>query len=271
MIQHWDGGTWSPVTAPTVLGSSSFLYGIDGVAPDDVWAVGYANVGLSTQLTVAVHWDGSAWTVVQTPSPSLDSDILWSVAALAPDDAWAIGYSQFQGDNSPLSVHWDGAAWSVVPTPDPDNSMISFLWGVEAVSATDVWSFGRTYDGSTYPSLVERWNGSEGTTADHPKDRLYNEMYDAVALAPDDVWAVGRHGDAFSNNIAVVSHWDGTEWSVVANPTPDLGGDSYLYAADAAAPDDVWAVGGWIDGFTWKTLVARYSRDAGPRVRPTFR
>ena len=56
---HWDGTTWSEIPSPNVTTGFNMLSGVDGVAPNDVWAVG------GSDLTM--HWDGTAWTEVPTP------------------------------------------------------------------------------------------------------------------------------------------------------------------------------------------------------------
>jgi hypothetical protein len=81
-----------------------------------------------------------------------------------------------------------------------------------------------------------------------------------VAIAPDDVWTVGKDADR-----AISKHWDGSSWSDVSVPVPD--GNSTLNGVAADAAGDVWAVGYVIgpdpgvvaviehgDGSTW-TLV----------------
>src|SRR5918995_6474661 len=60
---HWNGSTWERVPIPDVVPDRiNALNGVAVIAPNDVWAVGYA-VGSSYQ-TVTLHWNGSAWQVV---------------------------------------------------------------------------------------------------------------------------------------------------------------------------------------------------------------
>jgi hypothetical protein len=49
---HWDGTAWSEIPSPN-MGYSNGLAGVDGAAPNDVWAVGGTNLG-----GLAMHWDG---------------------------------------------------------------------------------------------------------------------------------------------------------------------------------------------------------------------
>jgi len=68
-----------------------------------------------------------------------------------------------------------------------------------------------------------------------------NFLNDVVAIAPDDVWAVGNaylRGET-GDNRTLILHWDGSSWSVA--PTPEVEGT--LESVAAVASDDVWAVG----------------------------
>lgn len=267
LIQHWDGTAWSVVTSPVAAGTSAFLYGAAALSANDVWAVGYTNIGVTAQLTLVEHWDGSAWSTVISPSPSANRDILWAVSAVSANDVWAAGNS-YDGTNfRTLIEHWNGTEWSAVPSANGPS--INFLWGIEAVSANDVWALGRSYDGAAYPGLIERWNGSAWNLVAYPDDQFYNELYDAAALAADDVWAVGRHGGGFSNNLALVSHWDGSAWSIVANDIPAGSEENFLYAVEALSADDVWAVGSYVkDDIKYQTLIEHYSDVKCPTGTP---
>ena len=262
LIAHWDGMEWSIVPAAVAPGSSAFLYGIAAIAADDIWAVGYIQGGFSAQQPLTMHWDGTSWSLVLSPSTSpANRDILWAVSALSTDDIWATGYSvdAVTSEIRTLVQHWNGSAWSIAPSPNPSGSIYNFSWGIEAVSATDVWIMGRSYSGDAYPSLIERWNGSVWSVVPSPSEQFYNELYDAAALSSTNVWAVGRYGGGFSDNIAMVMHWDGSAWGVVANPNPPGATENnFLYAVEAVSAEDVWAVGSYFKDERFQTLIERY-------------
>jgi hypothetical protein len=75
LIKHWDGARWTIVPNPDPGGSSqdNDLWGVAAVATGDVWAVGgvgsFLNPGASSPL--ALHWDGSSWTQVSVPAPTV--------------------------------------------------------------------------------------------------------------------------------------------------------------------------------------------------------
>src|SRR5262249_23920990 len=78
----------------------------------------------------------------------------------------------------------------------------------------------------------------------HTEDQ--NWLTSVTAIAPDDVWAVGRTGDHDWGILdqTLVVHWDGGRWRLVRSPNPGgIGEDDDLCAVAAVGSDDVWAVG----------------------------
>jgi hypothetical protein len=109
--EHWDGASWTRVSSPDPGGSGdSVLLGVGAHASNDVWAVGTYDSG-TTSLAMILHWDGSAWSVVNCPSP--DSSFLSSVSADASNDAWAIGIGSGGPRQHTLIEHWDGTSWTI--------------------------------------------------------------------------------------------------------------------------------------------------------------
>src|ERR1700690_3276681 len=76
-------GLWAgPAGAQeTVTSAAGRLTGVSADSASDAWAVG---VGVSGGLTL--HWDGTSWTPVPSPSPSSTTE-LDAVSALSPSDA----------------------------------------------------------------------------------------------------------------------------------------------------------------------------------------
>ena len=142
LTEHWDGSAWSVVPSPNVGTDRNHLRGVTARAAGDVWAVGeFHATGVLHYRTLVEHWNGSAWEVVSSPNAGPSDSSLLAVTALAPDDAWAVGY--FIGDSDAartLTLHWDGTQWAVVPSPNVGDGDQS-LEGVAAVSGT-AWAAG---------------------------------------------------------------------------------------------------------------------------------
>jgi len=258
LIEHWDGSQWSVVPAPTIGTGLDALYGVAALAPNDVWAVGenYTHSSPNQYSALAMHWDGSSWTLVPTANPSPAGRRLHDIAAPATGDVWAVGTTDATGVLGPLVEHWDGTRWTIVPTP-PINGSSSYLYAVTAISPDDVWVAGSYNYGGIRP-LTMHWDGTSWTIVPTPDIGIghYNEIMALAGITRDDVWAVVRGG--------IIMHWNGNRWSVVAH----TGGR--LYGIAAVSANDVWAVGNAIS-WPYGTLLEHWdghswTRISGPSV-----
>jgi hypothetical protein len=259
LIQRWDGAAWSVVASPNggIATSDNYLRGVEVVAANDVWAVGYYNDGgANADRTLILRWDGAAWNVVSSSNVGADDNRLFAVTAVAANDVWAVGYYTSSGVAQTLVLRWNGSAWSVVNSPNsgPGNNN---LYGVTAVSANDVWAVGRFVVGGVSQSLVERWNGSTWNIVTSPNVGAGpNLLTDVSAASANDVWAVGNYDNG--NNHTLTMRWDGSTWNVVTSP--DAGpGDSYPQGVVAVSPTEAWMVGYYENGTSTQTLVERWN------------
>jgi hypothetical protein len=97
LAEHWNGKSWSVVPTPnlsTAYGSSNVLRGVTAVSPTDVWAVGmFQNdqTNYHQHRTLTLHWNGSTWSVVSSPTPGRAGE-LTAVAAPPAGKLQAVGY-----------------------------------------------------------------------------------------------------------------------------------------------------------------------------------
>jgi hypothetical protein len=188
LTMHWDGTRWSVVRAPDGL-----LNAVSAASSDDVWAVGYHVGEPFTDQPFLEHWDGARWRVVQPARPPFgDQNILYGVAAVSPNDVWAVGYYGFPDELQPLIQHWDGTAWSLVePPPMPDQNT---LYAVSASSATDVWAVGRRDTGpSDWQPLSLHWDGATWQAVRPPTLGLDAVFHAVTSISATDVWAAGTY------------------------------------------------------------------------------
>ena len=227
-VIHWDGSSWSEVPAPfTPAGcTGATVYGIEAFGPDDIWFVGETCgvSGSGWQPALAMHWDGSGFTLHELPFIGIGGHGLEDVAGTGPDDVWAVGGGG-DGDTWAQSViyHWDGDAWSHVP--GPVNGLQRFS-DVAALAPDDVWATGERWGPGVVDPLVQHWDGSSWSDVPAPTGGG-----GIAAIAPDDIWISGSS----------FAHWDGSAFTLVPAlgcvPGPSLG------ALAAVGPCDVWAVG----------------------------
>jgi hypothetical protein len=134
--------------------------------------------------------------------------------------AWAVGYfvnGRFQQQT--LIEHFDGTVWSVVPSPSP-GALQNILYGVAAISDSDVWAVGAQQDSAgLWHTLTEHWDGSAWSVVNAVDAGANgNHLYAVKALASNNVYAVGQQAGAAFPNQSLIEHWNGRAWSVVASP-----------------------------------------------------
>lgn len=126
LVEHWDGSQWSVVSMPQVASSNNvLLLSVSALSAKDVWAVGSYNTASYTSNTLVEHWNGTQWSIVNSPTLQT-STTLSGVVALSKDNVWAVGNSfdssNPNGVSTTLIEHWNGKAWSVVSSPNPSGT-----------------------------------------------------------------------------------------------------------------------------------------------------
>jgi hypothetical protein len=167
LLLHWDGTGWSRVISPNPGSGWNELVGVSAVSPTDAWAVGNSN-DLATPVndTLILHWDGTRWSRVKSPSPGSDFNTLTGVSATSATDAWAVGiYRDQTGIGHTLILHWDGTRWSQVKSPNP-GSEYGGLESVTAVSPKDAWAVGDYQD----HALILHWDGTRWSQSGFHRD-----------------------------------------------------------------------------------------------------
>src|SRR5262249_50505306 len=97
------------------------LSDVAAISTNDVWAVGYYCCNNSPSQTLAMHWNGSQWSLVSTPNPGNNNNDLWGVAALSTGDVWAVGFAQNCGSTGcpwlTLTEHYSSPCVTTTPVP----------------------------------------------------------------------------------------------------------------------------------------------------------
>jgi hypothetical protein len=145
--EHYNGSSWTVfiLPQPSVSGPSSpVLHGVTAVAANNVWAVGeneeVPGLGITTLIE---HWNGSAWSIVSSPTPGA-YPILSAVSARSSTDVYAVGSNEPSvngGVQQGLILRWNGSTWSA--DTDPTAGTFSPLYGAATFpGAANEWAVG---------------------------------------------------------------------------------------------------------------------------------
>lgn len=202
-VLHWDGTAWRQVPCRNIgtTRSSAQVWGVAAFSATDAWIVGTIGSGTISR-SLAVHWDGTAWTRVATPSlPNVDN-VPWSISASSPDDIWAGGYwiDGHTGAGGPFLMHWDGTAWTLAALPK--TGKYSQFYTVSAASPDDAWAVG--WDG--VGALAMHWDGTSWRNQSPPAPA--GELVGVDDQSPRLAIAVG----SFKNGNALHEIWNGSSW-----------------------------------------------------------
>jgi hypothetical protein len=248
-------GEWVMVAPPA---GTSTIREVTATSSTDAWAI---NDDLN--FDGVIHWNGATWSNV--PLPDLSSygqtTVFHSTTSLAVGHFFVAGVvttSAFTSEQ--LLLTWDGSGWDRVATVElvPDIAGAGrhgTPHSIVGVAPDDLWLIGSAWDMGTGTGtglvLTVHWDGSQLT--EHLTAGVgnrQNHLYDADAVAADDIWAVGKYNNTGLDDYTfhgMIYHYDGTAWSHVPSPANDID-SSRLYAVAAIASDDVWAAGSDLDG-----------------------
>jgi hypothetical protein len=121
LIEHWNGSTWSVVPSPNPGSIYNNLQGVAAVTANNVWTVGlYQNSG-GPRRTLVEHWNGSAWSTINSPNVGSADNALARVAAVSPSTLWAVGYYMSTGVAQTLTERYTDPC--ITPTATPTGTI----------------------------------------------------------------------------------------------------------------------------------------------------
>jgi hypothetical protein len=169
LAERWNGTSWANQTTPNPSGALvSAFNGMSCTSASACTAAGYYTNSAGTYLTLAEHWNGTAWAIQKTPNPSgAQQSVLYGVSCTSASACTAAGgYTNSAGTYLTLAEHWNGTAWAIQKTPNPSGAQQSVLYGVSCTSASACTAAGS--DSTSSGTLAERWNGTAWTIQKTP-------------------------------------------------------------------------------------------------------
>ena len=106
---------------------------------------------------------------------------------------------------------------------------------------------------------MEQWNGSKWKIVSSPTPSSLNTFtfYGIAAASSNDVWATGASYYTSGVSKALIEHWNGTKWSLVAGAKIQTLKSGLGGIAVVPGTSTFWSVG-LIFGLTYETLTEYY-------------
>jgi hypothetical protein len=262
LIEKWDGSKWSIVASPVPKGTTDVqIIAVSCSSASDCFAVGdYSTTSISTPLfslePLVEHWNGTRWSIVTVPSPAGTLEAtLNGVSCPSATSCFAVGDYASRSTAGTLTERWNGAVWSIVATPVTNGSVTNGsvtssarpnlisnfgtspgLGDVSCTSETNCFAVGNAF-GRT---LVEQWDGASWTIvgSQSPHGAASSELNAVSCAGPTDCSAVGDSftppgsGGLGGSQDAVAEHFDGTSWTIAAQPVDS----PFTVLADVSCP-----------------------------------
>ena len=266
LVERWNGTSWSVDTVPGPSGSTSLqLAGVSCLTSTSCVAVGtYTVVG--TTKTLVERWDGTAWSIVASPTPAGATSLqLTGVSCASATSCFAVG-TFFNGSlNKTLVERWNGTSWAIVASPNSTAEINSGLTDVSCPAPASCFAVGSATAGDFLSSdvLVERWDGTAWSivAVPVPAGSGFSALSGISCASVTTCFAVGGVVGK-----SVVEQWNGASWSLARIPYAAFAIVSQLAGISCVAGPSCVAVGSYEtgvpdafgDGSGW-TLTERYS------------
>ena len=262
LTEHWNGNAWNIVSSPN-RGLSSppidVLVGVACISASECWAAGSNDDRNGVGQTLVERWDGTSWTIVDSPNPSGSNGFhaVTCASPSPPEECWAVGETVTGlGRAQTLVEEWDGNAWSLVSSPNIGG--YDDLVGVTFASQVDCWAVGSYSGGVKHDqTLIEQWNGTLWTIVSSPNTSALQSNYlTAVSCASaSDCSAVGYYANDSGIDQTLIEQWDGNLWAIVNSPNPNGAQDSQLSGVTCLSVAQCWTAGWYASTGPPQTLI----------------
>ena len=223
--------------------------------------VGTASNGASDE-TLALVWNGAAWSQVTSPNPagaSLSQQLL-GVACVSPSWCVAVGWYMAGAYSQELAILWDGSTWTQMDTSNIGGNLDDLFRSVSCTSANSCMAVGEPNTGSATANISASWDGSHWTEVAIPSPgsgSSVHELFGVSCVSAQWCSAVGMYLLPGYNTMALI--WNGTAWTNTQIPTP--GGSSRLHELnDVSCVSPTWCVGvgRYNDGVADRSMVLQW-------------
>ena len=209
LAEYWNGSTWSVLPTPDPGSTGNHLYGVDAVAPNDVWAVGQQLGAKAPEQGLVEHWNGQKWSVVSSPV-SASASVMLDAVTVAHGQVWTAGEADSPASGGrPIIERLSGGHGQVVHLPASAGNNWTNLYGLAPADGA-IWAVGTFVDPTTDNSdvLVLRLTGGKWTINNAPNagGTGGSDILGGVTNIDGQLWMAGMYNTASSNNLPLIEH-----------------------------------------------------------------
>jgi hypothetical protein len=226
LAERWNGVKWSAEEPPIPSGAKeSGLFRVSCASASACTAVGAYTNSAGTYFTLAESWNGTSWSVKETP-PVVGAKFsqLAGVSCTASNACTAVGeYQNSENTFLSLAERWNGEKWSIQEPPALSGATFTWLNGVSCTSSTACTAVGYYRKTGAYLTLAERWNGTAWSVQSTPNlsGTPEDDHLEGVSCASASACtAVGTYTNSAGIGTLLMEAWNGTEWTLQSAPSP---------------------------------------------------
>ena len=194
-------------------------------------------------LTTGTLVFSQQWSVVPSPSPDAERNLLRGVWANSANAVWTVGESGLSPSRT-LIEHWDGVNWTITNSPSP-SSETNVLQAVQGLSSNNVYAVGYSSNFYVPQMLVLHWDGSSWTQQSTPAVTGGSSLECIAVFGSDDIYAGGLKavGAPGPTTGTLVTHWNGSSWNIENTPNQSNNRSNYITGIKGLSSNDIWACG----------------------------
>ncbi len=209
LAETWNGQVWTSQPLPVPADSAgATLTGVSCTSSGFCEAVGsYLDNSTGTTVTLAVTWNGTSWSLQQTPNPAgafFEQLNTVSCASARFCESWGSGNGGSPGPT--VAEQWNGSSWQLQAVPSDAT--------VNSVSCASAEFCEAVGTGSAYG-----WSGSHWSAQTIPGSAGSGSLGGVSCASPRSCEAVGQ----YNNNgpvVGVAAAFKGSSWSSQSTPNP---------------------------------------------------
>jgi hypothetical protein len=241
LAEHWNGRRWTVKATPNPSSAaSSFLTSVSCASRRDCVAVGYSNSTPSGGSPLAERWNGRAWKIQRTPTPTgAAATELFGVSCGTAGRCEAVGrWRKASGPEMTIALGLKGKRWSVQQSGNGAGVFDNVLEDVSCVSPRACIAVGSSTGSSTEIPLAEHWDGRHWKLqrVSTPAGAVTGYLSGVSCPSPGACTAVGYWTSHLPLHGAILAErWNGKHWATQGAPSPPGATHSYLEAVSCSS------------------------------------